>query len=106
MTNELWQIFSIFGFFIILVSICGIYCLLVTRSILRAIIGVELLIKAVTLLLILVGYVTGQTALAQSLVITVIVVEVVVVATAGGVAISIFRKNDSIDIRALQKLKG
>ena len=106
MTNELWQLFSVFGFFIALLFICGIYCILVTRSLLRAIIGIELLMKAVTLLLILVGYVTNQTALTQSLVLTVIVIEVVVVTTAGGVVIRAFKQNNSIDIRSLQKLKG
>jgi len=72
----------------------------------RAIIGIELLIKAVTLLIIAAGYVTGHAALAQGLVITIIVIEVVVAATAAGIALSVFRHTDSLDVRSLRNLKG
>jgi len=95
-----------FGFFIILLFVTGLYCLIVTRNLIRAIIGLELLIKAATLLMIAVGYVTGRTAFTQSLVITVVVIEVVVVAMAGGLILRIFRHNDSLDARLLKKLKG
>ena len=78
-------------FLIILLFICGAYCLIVTRNMIRAIIGIELLIKAVTLLIILVGNITGRMALAQGLVITIIVIEVVVAATAAGLALWVFR---------------
>lgn len=100
------QIFSIFGFFIILLFIIGTYCLVVTRNMLRAVIALEILIKAVTLLLIAVGYMTGNVALAQSLVITIIVIEVVIVVIAGGLALNVFRHNDDLDVRRLQNLKG
>ena len=93
-------------FLIILLFICGAYCLIVTRNMIRAIIGIELLIKAVTLLIILVGNITGRMALAQGLVITIIVIEVVVAATAAGLALWVFRHTDSLDVRALRNLKG
>jgi len=94
------------GFFIVLLFICGIYCLVVTRSMIRAIIGIELLIKAVTLLIILAGHLTGRTALAQSLVITIIIIEVVIAATAAGIALSVFKHANSLDVRSLRNLKG
>ena len=106
MSGDSWQVFSTFGFFIILLFTCGAYCLIVTRNMIRAIIGIELLIKAVTLLLILVGNVTGRQALAQSLVITIIVIEVVVAAIAAGIAVWVFRRTDSLDVRSLRNLKG
>ena len=101
-----WQLVSFYGFFIALVFIAGAYCLMVTRNLLRAIIALELLIKGVTLLLIVAGYAIGNMALAQSLVITIIVIEVVIVVIAGGIGISVFRHTDSLDVRHLQKLKG
>ena len=101
-----WQLFSTFGFFIVLLFVCGAYCLLVTRSMIRAIIGIELLIKAVTLLIIVVGNITGRVALAQSLVITIIVIEVVIAATAAGIALCVFKHTDSLDVRSLRNLKG
>ncbi|MFH1190422.1 MAG: NADH-quinone oxidoreductase subunit K [Candidatus Omnitrophota bacterium] len=106
MSGELWQVFLTFGFFIVLTLVCGLYCILVSRNLIRAIIGLELLIKAVTLLIVVAGYVTGRTAVTQAMVITVIVIEVVVAAVAGGIALRVFRFNNSLDIRELRKLKG
>lgn len=105
-TNNPNELLFLFGSFTILLLIAGFYCLVVTRSFLRAVIAIELLIKAVTLFFVAVGYITGKTALTQALVITVIVVEVIVVVIAGGIAISVFRKNDSLDITLLNKMKG
>ena len=106
MSGDHWQILSIFGFFIALLFICGLYCVMVTRNLIRAIVGLELLIKAVTLLMIISGYVSGKPALTQAFVITIIVIEVVLAVVAGGIALRIFRHNDSLDVRKLNRLKG
>ena len=106
MNSETLQLFWSFGPFVVLLSVIGIYCILVTYNLIRALIGVEILIKAVTLLIVVVGYVTGHTALAQALVITLIVIEVVVIAVAVGVVLGLHRHNDSLDIRKLRNLKG
>jgi NADH-quinone oxidoreductase subunit K len=99
-------IFWHFGIFIVLVGICGIYCLLATLSLVRAIIGIEILMKAVTLLLILAGYLTGYTAFMQSLVITLIVIEVTVMVVAAGIILWVFRHHQTIDPHALMDMKG
>ena len=106
MSGSSWQLLSMFGFFIVLLFVCGLYCILVTRNLMRAIIGLELLIKAVTLLMIVTGYVSGKPALTQAFVITVIVIEVVLVVVAGGIALRVFHHNDNLDVRKLTKLKG
>lgn len=106
MESSSWQTFTFFGFFIVLLFICGAYCVMMTRNMIRAIIGVELLIKAVTLLIILAGYLTGRAAMAQSFVITIIVIEVVITATAAGLALWVFRRTDTLDVRNLKNLKG
>ncbi|MDP2929722.1 MAG: NADH-quinone oxidoreductase subunit K [Candidatus Omnitrophota bacterium] len=100
------QLFTGFAFFIIMVLIAGLYCILVTRNLMRVVIGLELLTKAVTLLIIIAGYVTGRIALAQSLVITLILIEVVVIAVASGVILSIYRHNESLAVSNLTSLKG
>jgi multisubunit Na+/H+ antiporter MnhC subunit len=79
---------------------------LVTFNLIRVIIGVEILIKAATLLIILAGYVTKQTALAQSLVITLIVIEVAIMVVAGGIILWTFRHHKTIDPRKLMNMKG
>lgn len=106
MNASLAQVFWYFSIFIILIGICGIYCILATFNLVRAIIGVEILIKAVTLLIILTGYITKQTALAQSLVITLIVIEVAIMVVVGGVILGAFRYYKTIDTRKLTNLKG
>ena len=101
-----WQLFTGFAFFIIMVFIAGFYCILVTRNLMRVVIGLELLTKAVTLLIVVAGYVTDRIALAQSLVITLIIIEVVVIAVAAGVILSIYRHNESLAASNLRNLKG
>jgi multisubunit Na+/H+ antiporter MnhC subunit len=106
MSADLAQVFWYFGISIILVGVCGIYCILATLNLVRAILGVEILIKAATLLIILAGYVTNQTALAQSLVITLIVIEVTIMVIAGGVILCAFKHYKTIDSRKLMDMKG
>jgi NADH:ubiquinone oxidoreductase subunit K len=106
MINDMSQLFWMCSISGILVFIIGIYCILVTFNLIRAIIGLELLTKSVTLFLILAGYVTGQTGLAQALAITLIVIEVVVIAVAVGIVLCVFRHNRTIDAQLLRNIKG
>lgn len=103
MTMELFRYFIIF---IILLFISGVYCILVSFNLIRALIGLEILIKAVTLLIILAGYACGRVALAQAIVITLIVIEIVVMVVAGGVVLWAFKYNKTIDPRRLSNLRG
>jgi NADH:ubiquinone oxidoreductase subunit K len=91
---------------IALVSIAGLYYLLVTTNLIRALIGVELMMKAVTLGLILAGRLTGHVGLAQSLVITLIVVEVVVMVVAVGLILLVHRHTNRLNARELNNIKG
>jgi NADH-quinone oxidoreductase subunit K len=106
MTNESWLLFLRFDYFIILLLITGLYCIIVTKNLMRTLIGLEILTKAVTLLLIVAGYATGHVAQAQAFVITLIVIEVVVIAVAAGVVLSVFNRTGSIDAKNLRNLKG
>lgn len=98
--------FWYFGIFIALLFIAGLYYLIATQNLIRALIALEILIKAATLLIILAGFLTGRVALAQSLVITLIVIEVVIMVVAAGVILSVYRFNKSVDTRKLTNLKG
>ena len=99
-------LFSTGVIFIILLSVTALYCILFSRNLIRMLIGLELLIKAVTLLIALAGYITGHMALAQTMIITLIVIEVVVIAVAAGIVIGAHAHNQSLDVRALRNLKG
>ena len=106
MSPELGRLFWYFSIGSILLFITGIYCILVSFNMIRVLIGLEILMKAATLLIIAAGYVTGRTALAQAVVITLIVIEIGVMVVAGGVALWAFRHHRSIDPRNLSGLKG
>lgn len=106
MTSGLSSEFVTFMAFVSMVFVAAVYCILTTRNLVRILIGVELLTKAVTLLMILGGFFTARPALAQALVIVLIIVEVVVIAVAAGIVIGIYRHNDSLDVRNIKNLKG
>ncbi|MFA5008944.1 MAG: NADH-quinone oxidoreductase subunit K [Candidatus Omnitrophota bacterium] len=101
MNIEALQMFWPFLLFVIMLFIIGIYCVLITFNLIRALLGVEILIKAVTLLVIIAGYVSGHTALAQTIVITLIVIEAVSIAVAVGIVLGIHSHNNSLDVRNL-----
>ena len=86
--------------------VAGFYGVLVTRNLIRALIGVELLTKAVTLLLVLAGYVANRIALAQSLAITLIVIEVAVIVAAISIVLCVHRRTGSVDAAQLRSVKG
>jgi multisubunit Na+/H+ antiporter MnhC subunit len=52
------------------------------------------------------GSVTGHTALAQAIVITLIVIEVVLVTVAAGVIIGIWRYHDALDTRKIRNINN
>jgi len=101
-SSMLWP----FIIFTVMLFVIGIYNVLMTFNIIRVLIGIELLIKAVTLLIIAAGYIVGHTAVAQEIVITLIVVEVVIMVVAMGVVLGLYRHDDTLDIRSFRNLKG
>jgi NADH:ubiquinone oxidoreductase subunit K len=106
MAIEIPQSFWLYFIFFALLLVDGLWCMLATRNLVRILIGVEILTKSVTFLLIVAGYFSGRMALAQALVITVIVIEVVVVVVVAGVILGLFRKHDSLDVENTREMKG
>lgn len=100
------HLIRVMAVFIPLLFITGFYCVVVTRNLIRTLIGLEILTKAVTLLIVVAGYVTGRSAFAQACVITLIVLEAVVLAVAAGIIVNAFQHTDSLDTRDLENLKG
>jgi NADH-quinone oxidoreductase subunit K len=105
-TPENAVLFSIFGVGVILTLIVGFYSLLTTRNLVRALIALEILTKSVTLLIILAGKVGSQTGLAQSLAITMIVIEVAVILVAISLVVCVHKTSGTLDTRVLEEIKG
>ena len=100
------NLFSFYCGGIVLLLILGLVYVLCAGNVIRILIGVELMTKAATLAIILAGYLTDRMALAQCLAITLIVVEVAVIAVAAGITVGIFRQTGSLDTSGLKTLKG
>jgi len=84
----------------------GLYALLTMRNMIKLFIGFEVVSKGVSLALLGTGFAKANILLAQSLVITFIVVEVSLVATALALIINIYKRTNSLDVRKLSNLKG
>jgi NADH-quinone oxidoreductase subunit K len=100
------QLFALFGVGVVLTLIVGFYCLLTTRNLLRALIGLEVLTKGITLLIVTVGYAAGKVGLAQSLAITLIVIEVAVIVVAVSIVLCLFKRTDNLETSSIREIKG
>lgn len=90
----------------VVLILAGCFELIRTRNMLKIIIALELAIKAVSMFITLGGWLNGSMPVAESFVVSVIVIEVVVATVLSGIAISIFHKHGTMDIRSLRNLKG
>jgi len=84
----------------------GLFALLAKRNLIKLFIAIEVIGKGVSLLLLSTGVAKGNALLAQALVVTFIVIEVSLVATALALIVNIYRHTKSLDVRRLAKLKG
>ncbi|RKX96183.1 MAG: cation:proton antiporter [Spirochaetes bacterium] len=105
----------------ILLFLVGLYGVITKRNLIKIIIGISIMEYSVNLFLILVGYVKGGTApilskglknnifvdpLPQAMVLTAIVIGLATTALLLAVAIRIYKKYGTFDIREIKKLKG
>ncbi|MFA5139899.1 MAG: NADH-quinone oxidoreductase subunit K [Elusimicrobiota bacterium] len=93
-------------FFTALLVFMGLYCMLVSRNLLRLLIGVEIVSKGVLLALVTAGQAVDKLGTAQGLAITMIVVEVVVIAVALGLVVRAYSAHGTLDVWKLNTLRG
>jgi multisubunit Na+/H+ antiporter MnhC subunit len=106
MDSEAAGLFSIFSIGVVLTLVAGFYCILTSANLIRALIGMEVLIKGATLLIIVAGKVAGRLALAQALAITMIIIEVAVIVVAVGIVLCVHKHSGSVDAKLLRNIKG
>ena len=102
MTNT-WYLYLFFAAALVFAGLLG---LLARRNLIKLLIAIEVIAKGISLLLLGTGFAKDNILVAQTLVVTFIVVEVSLVATALALIINIYRQTKSLDIRNLAKLKG
>ncbi len=91
---------------VILLVAIGFYTLLASRNLVKLLIGLQILVKAVVLAFVAAGRVAGQMDLAQSLGTTVVVADTVAVVVGLAFAIRVQRRVGTLDVRALTRLRG
>jgi multicomponent Na+:H+ antiporter subunit C len=99
----------------------GVYGVVAKRNLIKIVIGIALMEYSVNLFLILIGYVKGGTApiltegltkalfvdpLPQAMVLTAIVIGLATTALLLAIAIRIYKKYGTFDIREIKNLKG
>lgn len=90
----------------VLLFLIGLLCLLTQRNAIKQVIGLKIMLQGVTLDLVHAGYVLGDMRMAQTMVISALVVETVVIAIAITLIVNVFRRYPSGDIDLLNRLRG
>lgn len=100
---DLWQFYMLA--IVVLIGI-GVYCLIARRNIIQLVIGLEVIAKAVTLSFVLGGFFQGNEQIAQSIVITIILIEAIIAAVAISLIVVANRHAGSLDMDIFRKLRG
>lgn len=90
----------------VVIFILGLLCIIINRNMIKTFIGIEILNRAVTLLLISSGYYRGQGAIAQAVTVLSITIDAVVVAVALSLIINARRLYGDVNSQLLTRLKG
>lgn len=94
-----------FGGIILLLGV-GLYALLISRHLIKAVIGLQIMIKAAVLALIVAGHAVGKVNLAQSIALTVIVIDTITAVIALALIVQIKRQTGSLDTAELVSLRN
>jgi NADH-quinone oxidoreductase subunit K len=92
---------AVFGLFGI-----GLYGLLVLRNLVKLVIALQIMVKAVLLAFVAAGSASGQINLGQSLALTVIVADTIVATIGLALAVQVRRHFGTLDVNELSMLKG
>jgi len=84
----------------------GLFCLVTRRNVIKQVIGLKIMLQGVTLSLLHAGHVLGDVNLAQTMVISALLVETIIIGLALALIINIYRHYPSGDIDHLQRLRG
>lgn len=84
----------------------GFYGLLITRNLIKVVMMLQILIKAVVLALVFAGKISGNLGLGQSIAATVIVADTIVAVVGLALAVQLRRRFGTLDVPKLSTLKG
>ena len=90
----------------ILLFLIGLGGLLLQHGVIKQVIGLKIMLQGVTLGLIQAGRLSGDLHFAQSMVISALIVEAVVIAVALALIVNVYRHYPSGDVDHLNRLQG
>jgi len=93
-------------FGVLLLLAVGFYGLLITRNLIKIVLVLQVLVKAVVIALVLAGKASGNLGLGQSIAATVIVADTVVAVVALAMAVQVRRRAGTLDIAKISTLRG
>jgi len=91
---------------VIALFLIGLFCLLTRRNVIKQVFGLKIMLQGVTLSLVHAGRVCGDVHFAETMVISALVVETIVIAIAMALIVNVFRHYPSGDIDRLDRLRG
>ncbi len=83
----------------------GLIGLLVTRNLIKVVVGMQILVKGALVALVLAGRQSGQVETGQTLALTVIVADTIVSVVALAFAVQVRRQFGTLDLQALSTLR-
>jgi NADH-quinone oxidoreductase subunit K len=83
----------------------GLLGLLVTRNLIKVVVGMQVVVKGAILALVLAGRLSGQVQTGQALALTVIVADTIVSVVALAFAVQVRRQFGTLDLQALSTLR-
>ena len=90
----------------ILLFLVGLLCLLTQRDAIKQTIGLKIMLQAFTLGLVHAGRLSGNVRFAETMVVSALIVETVVIAVAVALIVNIYHQHPSGDIDELDLLRG
>jgi NADH:ubiquinone oxidoreductase subunit K len=84
----------------------GLYGLLITRNLIKIVVVLQILVKAVVLAFVMAGKISGQPGIGQSVAATVIVADTVVAVVALALAVQVRVRFGTLDIPKISSLRG
>jgi len=84
----------------------GFYGLLITRNLIKIVMVLQVLIKAVILALVLAGKLSGNLGLGQSTAATVIVADTIVAVVGLALAVQVRRRLGTLDVPQISSMRG
>jgi NADH:ubiquinone oxidoreductase subunit K len=91
---------------VILLLAIGFYGLLITRNLIKIVLVLQILVKAVVIALVLAGKASGNPGLGQSVAATVIVADTIVAVVALALAIQVRIRFGTLDLSKISSLRG